>query len=125
MFGQPQEMTVDLVVKVGNQDMTYQKIPATSDIADFGTTGIVPSDNRDAMNSEVVSLKNKSLDTINSVDFHKEIVEGCNKILEGLNPEFAERQQQQAEIDNLKDQMKELMELNKSLLAKLNSGASA
>ena len=28
LFGQPQEMVVDLVVKVNNQDITYQKLPA-------------------------------------------------------------------------------------------------
>jgi len=125
VFGQPQEMTVDLIVKVGGQDVNYQRIPASSDIADFGTTGIVLSDNKEAMNAEVVSLKNKSVDAINSVDFHRDIVSGCDKILEVLNPEFAERQQQQMEINTLKDQMRELMELNKSLLAKLDSGSSA
>ena len=58
-FGQPQEMVVDIVAKVNNQDVTYQKIPATLDIADFGSGGIVLSDNREAMNAEVMSLKKK------------------------------------------------------------------
>lgn len=52
MFGQPQEMVVDIVVKVNNQDITYQKIPANLDIADFNNSNIVLSDNREAMNSE-------------------------------------------------------------------------
>ncbi len=59
-FGQHQEMVVDIVAKVNNQDVTYQKIPATLDIADFGNGGIVISDSRDAMNSEILSLKKKS-----------------------------------------------------------------
>ena len=45
VFGQPQEMVVDIVVKVNNQDITYQKLPANLEIADFGTNGIVISDN--------------------------------------------------------------------------------
>lgn len=105
MFGQPQEMVVDIVVKVNNQDITYQKIPANLDIADFNNSNIVLSDNREAMNSEISSLKQKSIAIINSIDFHKEMISNCDKILSELNPEFAEKQQQQLEINSLKTQM--------------------
>ena len=125
VFGQAQEMVVDLVVKVNNVDTTYQKLPATADIADFGLSGVVISTSRDAMNAEVMSLKNKSIDAINSVDFHKGVIEGCDGILAGLNPEFAERQQQQAEINDLKAQMAELIKINKDLMSRLDPGTSA
>ncbi len=124
VFGQPQEMVVDIVVKVNGQDHNYQKVPASADIADFGFNGVVVSDSRDAMNAEVLNLKNKSIETINSVDFHKGVVEGCKRILESLNPEFAERQAQQNDINSLKVQMQELMEMNKSLLARLEHGSA-
>lgn len=125
VFGQAQEMVVDLVVKVNNVDTTYQKLPATADIADFGVSGVVISTSRDAMNAEVMSLKNKSIDAINSVDFHKGVIEGCDVVLAGLNPEFAERQQQQAEINDLKAQMAELIKINKDLMSRLDPGTSA
>lgn len=108
-----------MVVKVNGQDLNYQKVPANADIADFGMNGVVISDSRDAMNAEVVNLKNKSIEIIGSIDFHKKVVEDCNKILENLNPEFAERQAQQNDINSLKAQMQELMEMNKSLLERL------
>lgn len=127
MFGQPQEMVVDIVVKVNNQDITYQKIPANLDIADFNNSNIVLSDNREAMNSEIASLKQKSIAIINSIDFHKEMISNCDKILSELNPEFAEKQQQQLEINSLKTQMgemaksiTELMSINKKLISQLN-----
>ena len=127
MFGQPQEMVVDIVVKVNNQDITYQKIPANLDIADFNNSNIVLSDNREAMNSEISSLKQKSIAFINSIDFHKEMISNCDKILSELNPEFAEKQQQQLEINSLKTQMgemaksiTELMSMNKKLISQLN-----
>lgn len=119
VFGQPQEMVVDMVVKVNGQDLNYQKVPASADIADFGINGVVISDSRDAMNAEVVNLKNRSTEIIGSIDFHKGVIDGCNKILESLNPEFAERQAQQNDINSLKAQMQELMEMNKTLLEKL------
>ena len=126
MFGQPQEMVVDLVVKVNNQDITYQKLPATLDIADFGNSNIVLSDSREAMNSEITSLKQKSVTILNSIDFHKDMITNCDRILSESNPEFAEKQQQQLEINTLKTQMgelsknmTELMELNKKLMLQI------
>ena len=126
VFGQPQEMVVDIVVKVNNQDVTYQKLPANLDIADFGTNGIVVSDNKIAMNSEIMSLKQKSVDALNSVEFHQKVIANCDKMLSDLNPEFAEKQQQQAEINELKSQVNDLtvninhlMQMNKDLIAQL------
>lgn len=123
-FGQRQEMVVDIIAKVNNEDVTYQKIPATAEIADFGNNSIVISDNREVMNAEVLSLKKKSNDIINSIDYHKEVIVNCDKILCELNPEIAEKQAQQKEIDSLRDQVGEmtksiaaLMETNKQLIA--------
>lgn len=105
IFNSNQEMVVDITANVNGQDVVYQKIPANLDIADFGNGGIVISDNKDAMNSEIMSLKQKSIDLINSVDYHKDVIENCDKLLTSLNPEFAERQQQQDEIKSLKEQV--------------------
>ena len=73
-FGQPQETILDLVVKINGQDVPFQKIPANLDIADFGTSGVVIADNRNAMNSEIASLKQKSKDILNSIDYTSEDV---------------------------------------------------
>ena len=101
--------------------------PANLDIADFNNSNIVLSDNREAMNSEIASLKQKSIAIINSIDFHKEMISNCDKILSELNPEFAEKQRQQLEINSLKTQMgemaksiTELMSMNKKLISQLN-----
>jgi chromosome segregation ATPase len=121
-------MVVDLTVRVNNQDINYQKIPASSELADFGNGNIVLSDNRNAMNSEIMSLKQKSLNIINSIDQHKELIANYDKMLSGLNPEFAEKQQQQAEINELKMQVNDLtkgiadlMKMNKDLLAQFKN----
>lgn len=128
VFGQAQEMVVDLVVKVNNQDINYQKIPANVDLADFGSNNIVLSDNRNAMNSEIMSLKQKSVDIINSIEHHKTLIGNCDKMLSELNPEFAEKQQQQAEINELKLQVSDLtkgisdlMRMNKELIAQFKT----
>lgn len=109
-FNQPQEMVVDLIVKVNDRIVNYNSLPASQDIADCYTNGesLVVSDNRDAMNAEIFAYKQKSVDTINSLDVHKSIIESCEKILNNLNPEYAEKKQQQDEISNLKSQMSDI-----------------
>ena len=69
------------------------------------------------MNAEVDSLRQKSLGILNSVDYHKKIVQDCEVLLQRLNPEFAEQKQQKQEIDMLKSQMSEMMSSMKELMA--------
>jgi len=118
VFGH-QEMVVDIVAKVNNQDITYQKIPANAEIADFGSTNVVISDNKEAMNSEVLSLKKKSEDLIASIDYHKEIISGCESILSQLNPEFAEKKAQQEEMTFLRDRVDKMSKDIESLIEAL------
>lgn len=120
MFGQPQEMVVDIIAKVNNQDVTYQKIPANVDVADFGNNSIVLSDNREAMNSEIMCLKQRSVDILKSVDYHQSVIDECDRLLNSLNPDLAEKQAQKARIDTLESQIASLMEMNKQLMAKLS-----
>lgn len=126
------EMTVDLTVKINGQDVNFQKLPANAEIADFGAgNSIVVSASRDAMNAEVAALKQRSADIIGSVDFHKGVIDGCDKVLAALNPEFAEKREQQEEIASLKRQMGGLSEaveriarMTEALVGKIDSGTS-
>ena len=132
-FGQPQEMVVDVVVRVNDNNVTFQKLPANQEIADFGMNGsIVVATSKDAMNAELSSLRQKSIDIINSVNFHKSVIEGCDKTLRSLNPEYAEKQQQQEEITVLKQNMEEmrqnmasLMKMQQDFFAKFGKGGDS
>ena len=109
-FGHPQEMIVDLVVKLNDVTVNYNSFPAQSDISDSFSNGesIVISDSREAMNAEILSLKQKSLDIINSKDYHESLVKQYDKLLSEFNPEMAEKQAQQQEIASLREQMNEM-----------------
>jgi len=109
-FGQPQEMIVDLVIKLNDATINLNSIPANLDIADSYSNGesIVISDSREAMNSEIISLKQKSVDLLNSVDYHKSLIINYDKLLSDFNPEMAEKQAQQQEIAGLRNQIDEL-----------------
>ena len=118
-FGQPQELVVDLVIKLNDITVNMNAIPAQLDIADSYSNGenLVISDSREAMNSEILSLKQKSIDIINSVPYHKNLITTYEKLLSDFNPEMAEKQAQQKEISELRAQMDE-MSRNMALLIK-------
>jgi hypothetical protein len=122
-FGQPQEMIVDLVVKLNDVSMNLNSIPANLDIADSYSNGenIVISDSREAMNSEILSLKQKSVDIVNSVPYHKNLIQVYDKLLSDFNPEMAEKQAQQQEIANLRAQMNEMSQNMALLIEQLKS----
>ena len=124
-FNNTQEMCVDIVVKINNNVVNYNNLPATLDIADSNSNGdnIVIASSKEAMNAEILNLKQKSIDELNRKEYNENVVRNCDKILADLNPEFAEKQAQKAEIDSLKLQMQEmsknmqsLIELNKQLM---------
>lgn len=120
-FITPQEQVVDMVVGVNGNNITLQSLPANLDVADQGTINgsLFISTSRDAMNTEINSMRQKSLDIINSVENHKKIVQDCEVLLQRLNPEFAEQKQQKQEIDMLKAQVSEMMSGMKELMAQL------
>ena len=103
-LGKPQEFTVDLVVKLNSGNVNYQGLPADQDISDSVSNGemITIADSREAMNAEILNAKQKSVDTLNSIEYHKQFINNCDRILSELNPEYAEKQQQKEEIDVLK-----------------------
>ena len=117
----PQEQVVDVVVGINGNNITLQSLPANLDVADQGTINgsLFISTSRDAMNTEINSMRQKSLDIINSVEHHKKVIQDCELLLQRLNPEFAEQKQQKQEIDMLKSQMSEIMAGMKDLMAQL------
>ena len=117
----PQEQVVDVVGGVNGNNITLQNLPANLDVADQGTINgsLFISTSRDAMNTEINSMRQKSLDIINSVEHHKKVIQDCELLLQRLNPEFAEQKQQKQEIDMLKTQVSEMMNGMKELMAQL------
>ena len=121
------EMVVDVTVNVNGQQSNLQGLPAGADIADFGQNGnIVVACSRDAMNNEISTMKQKSADILASVDYHRGVIDSCDKMLNALNPEFAAKQQQEQKISKLENQiaemakgMGELMKFNKMLAEQL------
>lgn len=104
------EMVVDVTVNVGGQNTNLQGLPAGAEIADFGQNGnIVVSCSKEAMNSEIANFRQKSVDIVNSEDYHKGVINACDKMLNSLNPDLAEKRKHEEEMNGMKEKMDEMM----------------
>lgn len=104
------DLVLDITVEVDGKTTNFQKLPANSEIADFGNN-IVIAISKDAMNSEVTSMRQRSLDILNSIEQHQSIINGCDEILKVLNPEIAEKQRQEQENKALREEINSLKEM--------------
>ncbi len=116
-LGSQPEYVVDVTVTVNGTTQQYQRLPANKEIADFGDGfgNIVVSTSRDAMNNEIATLRNRSEDHIKRVDEEKQKIIAYESILQQLNPEYAEKQKQEAEIMSLKNQVAAMAQSNANL----------
>lgn len=104
------DLVIDITAEVGGRPTNFQKLPANGEIADFGNDLVIAC-NKEAMNNEVMSMKQRSLDIINSIEQHENIVQGCDQILQIINPEIAEKQKQELENKALREEINSLKEM--------------
>lgn len=109
------DLVIDITAEVDGNVTNFQKLPANGEIADFGNN-IVVSCTKDAMNNEIVSMKQRSQDIVNSIQLHKDIIEGCDNILIQLNPEIKEKQRQEEENKALREEVNSLKEMFKEFM---------
>lgn len=117
MPGAQPEYVVDVTVSLNGASQSFQKLPADKDIADFGEGfgNIVVADSRDAMNAEVLSLKKTSEDHIARVNEEEQKIVAFDKIIQQLNPEYAEKQQQERKIRELENKLSQMVNTNANL----------
>ena len=112
------DLVLDITADVDGKSTNFQKLPANGEIADFGNSVVVAT-SKEAMNSELVSMKQRSLDIINSVEQHQSIISGCDEILQMLNPEIAEKQRQEQENKQLREEINSLKEMFQEFLKQM------
>ena len=116
-IGQPTMYTVDVTARVNDQNITYQKLPANTDVADFAGNGnVVIACSRESMNSELQAMRQRSVDVVKSVDYHNGLIQAIDKIIQDLNPEEAEKLALQKEVTDLKGQMLQMSQSVNALL---------
>ena len=102
-YGQPLDMVVDIVVNVDGSKEEFKNIPANLNIANDGN--LVISESKEAMSTEVDSMLSISKQILESVDYHKEVIDKCEYILKDLNPQFAKDKLQEEKINSLEERI--------------------
>ena len=114
------DLVLDITAEVEGKSTNFQKLPASSDIADFGNNLVVAT-SKEAMSSEVMSMKQRSTDILNSIEQHQSVIHGCDEILKVLNPEIAEKQRQEQENKALREEINSLKEMFSEFMNKFKS----
>lgn len=102
-YGQPMDMIVDIRVNIDGTSQEFKNIPASLSIANDGN--IVISETKEAMSTEVDSMLSISKQILESVDYHKGVIEKCEQILKDLNPQFAKDKLQEEKINSLESRI--------------------
>jgi len=121
-----QPTVVDVKIKCGEQAIELKQLPANQTIADYGN-GMVISESKDGILTEIDTLRKNSMRVLESIDHHKELVKQCESFIAELNPQVkieAERSQEIAglkdEVNGLKDDMTDIKGMLTKLLNKKN-----
>lgn len=93
-----QELDID--VDVNGDTYEFKKIPANFSIVS-PSNGIVISDNVEDMTKEFETMLKISQQAIDSVDYHKGIIDSKDEIMSILNPNFAKEKEQENKLNSL------------------------
>lgn len=117
-------LPIDLTVRIGEKVTPYQHIPPTAESAKVSSqlTGeeVCIACSKEAVSAEVEMLIHQSVDTINSVEAHKQRIDICRNLLEQLNPEKVKEAKQAQEIESLKGQLADMKSMVEQLLKEKN-----
>lgn len=91
---------IDIVVDVNGDSYEFKKIPANLSIVS-PSNGIVISDNVDDMTKEFETMIKISQQAIDSIDYHRGVIDSKDEILSILNPRFAKEREQENKLNSL------------------------
>lgn len=95
--------TIDINVKVNNQNMDFKNVPSSQSVANYNNAII--TETKELMSNEVDNMLQSSRSIVDSVTYHNNIITSCENILKELNPRFAKEKERDEDINNLKDKM--------------------
>lgn len=116
------EYVLDITVSVNGMNRNFPQLPVNKDSAEYVNEQTIIAMSRDAMNAELNSLKNESINAIQRGRDEEARLPVWDKLILQLNPEVADKQRQEQEINSLKSQMATMASDNaemKSMIAKL------
>ena len=99
MAGLQVQQVIDVVATINGKDETFSEIPINVEIAQRGNDTFTGS--REAMLQAVDSMLQTSKKSIEQIPYHKVVISETEKMLEVLNPQYAENKKQARTISDL------------------------
>ena len=99
MAGLQVQQVIDVVATINGKDETFSEIPINVEIAQRGNDTFTGS--REAMLQAVDSMLQASKKAIEQIPYHKVVISETEKMLEVLNPQYAENKKQARTISDL------------------------
>ena len=99
MAGLQVQQVIDVVATINGKDETFSEIPINVEIAQRGNDTFTGS--REAMLQAVDSMLQTSKKAIEQIPYHKVVISETEKMLEVLNPQYAENKKQARTIIDL------------------------
>jgi hypothetical protein len=99
MQGVQIQQVIDVTVTINGKDEVFSEIPINVEIAARGNDTFTGS--REAMLQAVDAMLQTSKKAIEQVPYHKSVIAESEKMLEVLNPQYAENKKQARTISDL------------------------
>ena len=99
MQGMQMQQVIDVTVTINGKDEVFSEIPINVEIAARGNDTFTGS--REAMLQAVDAMLQTSKKAIEQVPYHKSVITESEKMLEVLNPQYAENKKQARTIRDL------------------------
>lgn len=101
MQGMQMQQVVDVLVTVNGNDETFADIPVNVEIAQRGN--VTFSGSREAMLQAVDGMLQTSQKALEQIAYHKSVIAESEKMMETLNPQYAENKAQARTIQDLQE----------------------
>lgn len=99
MTGMQMQQVIDVTVTINGKDETFSEIPINVEIAARGNDTF--SGSREAMLQAVDAMLQTSKKALDQIPYHKGVISESEKMLEVLNPRYAEEKRQARTISDL------------------------
>lgn len=100
-IGMQFQQVVDVIATINGKDETFPNLPINVEIAQKGNDTF--SGSREAMLQAVDSMLQTSKKAIEQVEYHRSVLKEGEKMLETLNPRYAEEKRQAKTIKTLEE----------------------
>ena len=104
MTGLATQQVIDITATTNGKDETYNDIPIGVEIAAKGN--VTFSGSREAMLQAVDTMLQTSKKALDQISYHKGVIAESEKMLEVLNPRYAEEKRQARTIQSLEEKQK-------------------